>query len=315
MNITRADIEKDQMGRDADGNRVISKETAESIYQIIKSSRGEVAFHDLSDRFRSDNAVEIIARALAAPSESDAVTTLQKLGTKTLGFDGISDERCRRIIARYHRDNGTLLEYRDYKDKRAKPSIAQTQAPEGQLSNQLDLPIGANESGSNQSASVSNESPNEEQLQTASVELETEGHFDPASEADARKRVMREIVQRQGQPRFRVELIEAYGGRCAVTKCSVLRVLEAAHISPYRGEQTNTVTNGILLRSDIHTLFDLNLLGINPDDDFKVTFAESVLGGTYDKLNGTKLRLPKDDRLKPSQELLRIRWREFQANS
>ena len=150
-----------------------------------------------------------------------------------------------------------------------------------------------------------------DELATAADELEKARYFDPSSDEDARKRVLREIVQRQGQPRFRTRLIGAYGGRCAVTKCSVLHVLEAAHISPYRGEQTNPVTNGILLRSDIHTLFDLNLLGINPDDDFKVTFAASVLGGTYEKLNGTNLRLPKDDRQKPSPELLRIRWREF----
>jgi hypothetical protein len=44
--------------------------------------------------------------------------------------------------------------------------------------------------------------------------------------------------------------------------CRVLAVLEAAHIAPYRGESDNHVKNGLLLRSDLHTLFDLNLLGI-----------------------------------------------------
>lgn len=149
-------------------------------------------------------------------------------------------------------------------------------------------------------------------LANASDEAERSGYFsDPLSEEDARTRVMREIVQRLGQPQFRVRLVEAYRGRCAVTGCSILQVLEAAHIVPYRGEQTNTIINGLLLRADIHTLFDLNLLGINPDDSFKVTIAAAALGDTYEKFNGTKLRLPKDNRLKPSQELLRIRWREF----
>lgn len=145
-------------------------------------------------------------------------------------------------------------------------------------------------------------------------EVEESGYFDPSNETDARKRVTQEIVQRQGQSRFRQQLIEAYRGRCAVTGCSVLEVLEAAHVVPYRGEQTNTVANGLLLRADIHTLFDLNLLGINPDD-FTVTIAECALGGTYNKLNGKKLRLPRRSGRDQFQKLLRIRWREFLESS
>jgi hypothetical protein len=45
----------------------------------------------------------------------------------------------------------------------------------------------------------------------------------------------------------------------------VAAVLEAAHIDPYRGEGNNHPGNGLLLRADIHTLFDLNLLGIEPN--------------------------------------------------
>ncbi|WP_200883691.1 HNH endonuclease [Archangium violaceum] len=52
----------------------------------------------------------------------------------------------------------------------------------------------------------------------------------------------------------------AYGGRCALTDCEEPRVLEAAHIFPYHGPQTNHVTNGLLLRADLHVLFDLGLL-------------------------------------------------------
>ncbi|MEO2018753.1 MAG: HNH endonuclease signature motif containing protein [Fuerstiella sp.] len=43
-----------------------------------------------------------------------------------------------------------------------------------------------------------------------------------------------------------------------------IAVLEAAHIRPYRRPEDNDVQNGLLLRADIHTLFDLNLLGIEP---------------------------------------------------
>src|ERR1035441_10626725 len=48
-------------------------------------------------------------------------------------------------------------------------------------------------------------------------------------------------------------------------RCTVLAVLETGHIKPYQGEDDSHPENGLLLRSDIHTLFDLDLLGIAPD--------------------------------------------------
>jgi predicted restriction endonuclease len=52
-------------------------------------------------------------------------------------------------------------------------------------------------------------------------------------------------------------------GYC-VSGCRIVDLLEAAHISPYRGEGDNHPENGLLLRTDLHTLFDLDLLGIDP---------------------------------------------------
>jgi hypothetical protein len=152
---------------------------------------------------------------------------------------------------------------------------------------------------------------NDDKLASIAAQCEANGDFDASSEADARKFQMRAIAYRQGQPRFRDELIKAYEGKCAVTECSVLEVLEAAHIKPFCEDQNTTyhVGNGILLRSDIHTLFDQYLMGINPDD-FTLTFAESVMLGKYKGLN-EQLRRPADDRSKPLQDLLRERWNEF----
>ncbi|WP_169719739.1 HNH endonuclease, partial [Novosphingobium acidiphilum] len=59
--------------------------------------------------------------------------------------------------------------------------------------------------------------------------------------------------------------MKAYDGKCAVTSCAIEPLLEAAHIHPYLGPKTNHVTNGMLLRADIHTLFDLGLLAIAAD--------------------------------------------------
>jgi hypothetical protein len=89
--------------------------------------------------------------------------------------------------------------------------------------------------------------------------------FDPASIVDARRMVLAAVARRQGQASFRNALFRAYDGGCAVTGTTVPAVLQAAHITPYLGTETNHVTNGLLLRADIHTLFDLGLLRIEPE--------------------------------------------------
>ena len=82
---------------------------------------------------------------------------------------------------------------------------------------------------------------------------------------DNRRTIIRQIRARRGQSQFRNALRERYENRCIVTGSIVLDILEAAHIKPYRGESDNHPSNGLLLRADIHTLFDLNLLGIEPN--------------------------------------------------
>lgn len=123
--------------------------------------------------------------------------------------------------------------------------------------------------------------------------LETQEDFDPAGIKDERERVYSEIVQRQGQPEFRENMLKAYDGCCAITACSVKFVLEAAHIIPYQGEATNHPQNGILLRADFHTLFDLHLIAI--DEDTEKLLVSSDLNGTeYEKYRGKKVRIPEE---------------------
>lgn len=124
-----------------------------------------------------------------------------------------------------------------------------------------------------------------EQAVEESVEAES-----IASETDARDRQLRAVVMRRGQQRFRALLLEAYGGRCAVTGCDVRDVLEAAHIVPYLGEHTHRLDNGLLLRADIHTLFDLGQLWI--DAAMKVRVAEVLQGSSYAELDGRPLLPP-----------------------
>ncbi len=90
---------------------------------------------------------------------------------------------------------------------------------------------------------------------------------------------------RPEQERFRKKLLKAYHGRCAVTACDIEQLLDAAHLRPWQAY--NQVSDGILLRADIHRLHGAGLLKI--DRDFRVT----TEARGYENLNGTKLHLPK----------------------
>lgn len=128
--------------------------------------------------------------------------------------------------------------------------------------------------------------------------------FDPENIEDARERVSVTIAQRRGQKAFRDALIDAYSGRCAITGCAVLDVLEAAHIVPYRGPATNRVDNGLLLRADIHTLFDCGLLSVDPLK-YMVVIADSLTGTAYSRLAGRRLRIPAEPECQPSADTLK----------
>jgi putative restriction endonuclease len=69
---------------------------------------------------------------------------------------------------------------------------------------------------------------------------------------------------RLGQGAFRVLVTDAYARRCAVTGERTLPVLEAAHIRPYAMNGPHMISNGLLLRSDLHTLFDAGYLTVTP---------------------------------------------------
>lgn len=76
---------------------------------------------------------------------------------------------------------------------------------------------------------------------------------------------------RLGQGAFRVLVIDSYQRRCAVTGEKTLPVLEAAHIKPYAEDGPHAVNNGILLRSDLHKLFDLGYVTVTPELKLEVS--------------------------------------------
>jgi hypothetical protein len=129
------------------------------------------------------------------------------------------------------------------------------------------------------------------------------GPFDAESLSDERTRVFANVVQRQGQSTFRDSLLKAYSGKCTVTGYGVVDVLQAANIKPYTGEKSNHVTNGLLLRADIHNLFDLHLLSIDPKTN-KIEVSPSLMGSEYAKFHGLRICIPNDRSKQPDPTAL-----------
>lgn len=145
---------------------------------------------------------------------------------------------------------------------------------------------------------------------SATRHLIEERYFDPENIEDARIRVIASIVRRQGQPEFRRQLLDAYSGRCSITKADVAEALEAAHIVAYKGAETNCLANGILLRADIHTLFDLYLLSICPES-YTVKLSLKLLSTSYKELHDIRINLPLSPDAYPSRDALRQHYNRF----
>ena len=103
------------------------------------------------------------------------------------------------------------------------------------------------------------------------------------------------VRPRLGQGTFRVLVTDNYDRRCAVTGERTLPVLEAAHIKPYSLVMEHDTRNGLLLRSDIHTLFDRGYVTVTPDYRFRVSrrLKEDWQNGRdYYELNDRLIRVP-----------------------
>lgn len=140
---------------------------------------------------------------------------------------------------------------------------------------------------------------------TETLQLVSFGAEDSADYASVgeKQRVLASVVRRQGQPHFRRQLLAAYEGRCAMSKYDAQDALEAAHIEPYSGPASNRVANGLLLRADMHDLFDLGLIAIDTSRQ-SLLLEETLANSRYGRYYGEHLHLPRDRRQWPSMERL-----------
>jgi len=115
------------------------------------------------------------------------------------------------------------------------------------------------------------------------------------------------FAPRLGQGAFRLAVLDAYGGACAVTTEHSLPVLDAAHIRPWASGGENVVRNGIPLRRDLHRLFDLGYVSIRPNHRLIVSAdlrEQYENGKTYYALQDRTIALPEDPSLQPDKALL-----------
>jgi HNH endonuclease len=124
------------------------------------------------------------------------------------------------------------------------------------------------------------------------------------------------VRPRLGQGGFRVLVTDAYQRRCAITGEPVLPVLQAAHIRPYAEGGEHRVPNGLLLRSDLHTLFDRGYVTV--DEHHRVEVSRRLRddfanGAEYYAMRGRRILLPRRVEDHPDPELLRWHNERFSA--
>ncbi len=140
-------------------------------------------------------------------------------------------------------------------------------------------------------------------IQLSEQELSRLQMFDPQSSKEGRTKIIEDLIKRRGHPALRQALLTAYEARCAISNFNAVDTLEAAYIVPYRGKYTHDATNGILLRSDLHALFDMGKIAIDTRT-MSIIMADELMDTSYRLLAGRPLRYPKEEGQRPSTEAL-----------
>ena len=128
------------------------------------------------------------------------------------------------------------------------------------------------------------------------------------------QRLIISVRERKGQAKFRRKLKLLYDNRCSISGCGIPQALEGAHIDPFVGPDSDNPQNGILLRRDIHALFDAHLVGINPTTRVVYLAKEARSWPEFASIHGVqKLRPPitPDPSYLPSTDALERHWQIF----
>jgi putative restriction endonuclease len=146
-------------------------------------------------------------------------------------------------------------------------------------------------------------------LERASWQSAVSGTTLSIHESNAHYGAPHSVARRLGQGTFRIAVTEAYQRACAVTDEHSLPALEAAHIQSFAQEGPHEIRNGLLLRADLHRLFDQGYLTVTLDHRLEVSrrLREDYHNGrSYYPLHGQVLRLPASAEERPALEF--IQW-------
>lgn len=124
-----------------------------------------------------------------------------------------------------------------------------------------------------------------------------------------RQKKTTKITPRIGQGTFRGKISQVYNNKCCVSGESTAELLEAAHIQPYINEHSNHIQNGLLLRVDIHKMYDNGLLYI--DEHYEIHISSLIKSTHYLQLQGKKISIPENTSLQPSKNALMARKPDF----
>lgn len=133
--------------------------------------------------------------------------------------------------------------------------------------------------------------------------------FVEADREIARQRVLAEQATRPGQQQFSATIRKNYSGRCAITGCTTAAALQAAHIRLQKNSDANSPQNGLLLRADIHALFDALLITLS-EDGTRVEVSAALTDPSYAFLRDAVLFQPPPD-LCPSADNIRDHRNRF----
>jgi putative restriction endonuclease len=133
-----------------------------------------------------------------------------------------------------------------------------------------------------------------------------------------RKYAERIMKQRLHQPAFRARVISAYETKCAICKLNHGALLDAAHITPDKDQDSSTsVTNGLSLCKIHHKAYDVFMIGI--DGNYSVHIREDLLTEIdgpnarvwIEKMDKIKLWIPKEKSSHPDPNCLDLRFEKY----
>lgn len=162
--------------------------------------------------------------------------------------------------------------------------------------------------------------PDQLKIEISIEQQQLVGYDSSVVREDARRYNTRSVQQRIHQSAFREMVLDAYGGRCALTGFPVRQLLHASHIYPDGHESgLPTVNNGIALSALHHAAYDGKLIGIDPDGRIKVSdrvFIQEdgpMLEEGLKALHGQIMRFPRNPDFRPDRDALAYRFEEFCA--